>query len=190
MGDDDRAAAPACGATVPRLGAPWEGSVAARLTWNDVHLMGSALAGRVSGDGRPDILIAVLRGGMVPATVLAHALQLRDVRALQIRHTIGEEIGAAKSTRPSVHHPGSLGNVSGRDVLIVDDVAGSGKTLEVARDLLAGLGAARTRTVALAVNRINWLRTHPDPPLDDPLRVLDYVGSFYAGWIICPWEIH
>ncbi|MGW5736282.1 MULTISPECIES: phosphoribosyltransferase [Streptomyces] len=151
--------------------------------------MSVKLTGHITDDGLPDLLVAVVRGGMVPATIIAHHLRIRDVRCLQVRHTVGEEIGSPKSASPSIHHPHSLSDVAGTDVLIVDDVVGSGKTLSFSGELLDGLGAARIRTAVLAVNLINWRREHSKPPANDPVRLLDYVGSLHEGWVICPWEL-
>src|SRR5258708_14033773 len=83
----------------------------------------------VSADGVPDVVVGILRGGMVPAVQLAHLLGIRTVRAVELTRTLADEVNAAKTARPVVANPGSLGDLSGQDVLIVDDIAGSGLTI-------------------------------------------------------------
>jgi hypoxanthine phosphoribosyltransferase len=79
--------------------------VGAVLPWLARTQITSALGERVRVDGHPEVLVGVLRGGMVPAVLLAHALGLRAVRAVEVTHTTAEGAGAAKSARPAVHRP-------------------------------------------------------------------------------------
>lgn len=144
----------------------------------------SRLAEAVATDGYPDVVVGVLRGGMIPAVLIAHACGLRDVRAVQVTHTTADGANAEKTAVPIVSNAGSLGDLAGRDVLIVDDVAGSGQTILTAKELVESAGAARVRVLACALNQVNWLRaTHSDPG-----DVLTYIGGRYRGWVVFPWE--
>ncbi len=140
-----------------------------------------ALAGP---DGSPDVVVGLLRGGMVPAVLLAHALRLRDVRAIDVTHTASESVNAAKTLRPTVRNPRSLGNLRGLDVLVVDDVVGKGDTIAMATDLVRSARASRVRTAVCAVNELNWFATKDH----DPSEVLNYIAVRCRGWVIFPWE--
>lgn len=144
----------------------------------------SRIAMAVSADGVPDIVVGILRGGMIPAVQLAHLLGIRTVRAVELTRTTADEVNAAKTPCPVAANPGSLGDLSDRDVLIVDDIAGSGLTMLACRDLVQEAGAARVRTVAMTVNAVNWELARRGSPAGE----LTYVGHVYRGWVIFPWE--
>ena len=106
------------------------------------------------------------------------------MRALEVTSTLSDGVNSAKRARPVVANEASLGDVSGRDVLIVDDVAGSGRTMAACRALAEQAGPGRVRTAALTVNTVNWHR-HGDRL---PGEVIDYVGKLCNGWVVFPWE--
>lgn len=154
------------------------------VTWHMTCRYLTRIGNAVSADGAPDIVVGILRGGMIPAVQLAHLLRIRIVRAVELTRTLADEVNAAKTPRPVVANPGSLGDLSGQDVLIVDDIAGSGLTMLACKDLVQEAGAARVRTAALTVNEMNWefsSRTRPSGELT-------YVGHIYRGWVTFPWE--
>jgi hypoxanthine phosphoribosyltransferase len=153
------------------------------LDWAAVTSIATRLASAISADGLPDVVIGILRGGMIPAVCLAHALSLREVRALDVRHTARDGTNAVKTREPVISNSVSLGDLKGLDVLLVDDVAGTGQTMGVSRDLVADRGARRVRTAAWTLNAANW-------PHDggEPGSTFAYVGATYRKWVIFPWE--
>ncbi|MFB6884190.1 phosphoribosyltransferase [Streptomyces noursei] len=157
-------------------------SVPLHLTWGDVGVATQALAGQVTADGKPQTVVGIVRGGLIPAVWLAHHLGIRDVRTVEVTRTTEDVINATKTLLPIVRNPASLGSLAGLDVLLVDDIAGSGATLAHTVDLLRGLGPARVRTAILTVNRANWTQEAV------PNLVIDYVASLNDTWIVFPWE--
>jgi hypoxanthine phosphoribosyltransferase len=137
----------------------------------------------IGGDRTPDVVVGILRGGMIPAVRLAHVLGLRDVRALDVTHTVQDGVGARKTASPVVRNLGSLGDLSGLDVLLVDDVAGTGQTMRACRSLVAEAGARTIRAVACVRNEANW-------PADggDPYDSFTHIGVTLKGWVVFPWE--
>ena len=159
------------------------------FAWPDMTAITARLAGAIESDARPDVVVGVLRGGMVPAIQLAHLLELRSVRALDFTHTCADGVNAAKALRPMLRNPGSLGDLNGMDVLLVDDVAGTGETIMASRRLLNTVGAARVRTAVCVLNEANWQRhSGQDSGGLHPEDVLTYVGAVYHGWVVFPWE--
>jgi len=121
---------------------------------------------------------------MVATVVIAHALGLRSVRAIDVTHTTTDDVGAAKTDVPVVVRPDTLGDLAGMDVLIVDDIAGTGDTMTTTAALVRRAGARRVRTVACVVNETNWRQARTEQPGE----VLTYVGTVVQGWVIFPWE--
>lgn len=152
------------------------------LTWPQVGELIERIAQQADDDGAPQTLVAVLRGGAIPSVWLSHHLQVRDVRAVEVTHTADDSPYAAKTPEPVAVNPASLGDLVGRDVLIVDDVAGSGQTLATVVRLVAQAGAGRVRTAVCAVNSDNWA----GPQLAG--ATITYIGQTINGWVIFPWE--
>ncbi|MDP4511758.1 phosphoribosyltransferase [Nonomuraea turcica] len=142
----------------------------------------SRIAEAVGADSAPQTLVAVLRGGAIPAVMLAHQLRLRDLRAVEVTHTADDSTNAAKTAQPVAVNPASLGDLAGRDVLIVDDVAGMGHTLAAAGGLVADAGASRVRTAVCVVNEDNWEGRLPAE------AAVTYIGTITHGWVVFPWE--
>lgn len=160
-------------------------AIALDLTWADLDHHVAVLADRIRQDGVPQVIVGILRGGMIPAVQLAHQLGVRDVRGIEITRTLTDEPNGAKAAEPKIVNPASLGSLdAGADVLLVDDVAGSGDTIDIAADLLTHV-AARVRRATLVVNTINWNNNNTVAPQ----RIQDYIGTTCAGWVRFPWEV-
>lgn len=153
-----------------------------RLGWPQITDTVAHLAGRIRADGVPEVVVGVLRGGLIPAVLLAHHLGIRTVRAVEVVHTLSDHIDAAKTARPAVGNPASLGELTGRDVLLVDDIAGSGDTIGHTVEVVRAAGPARIRTAVCVVNAANWRR------VQRPEQALTYLGATVEGWVIFPWE--
>ncbi|MGC0314883.1 phosphoribosyltransferase [Kitasatospora acidiphila] len=152
------------------------------LAWEDIGAATRALAEQAEAAGVPQVVVGIVRGGMIPAVWLAHRLGIRDVRSVEVTHTTSDGVNAAKTRLPTTRNTASLGDLAGLDVLLVDDIAGSGATLAHTVDMLRDFGVARLRTAVVAVNRANWAREA------EPESVIDYIASLNDTWIVFPWE--
>jgi hypoxanthine phosphoribosyltransferase len=160
-------------------------AIALDLTWAELDRHVGVLAQQIRQDGVPHVIVGILRGGMIPAVSLAHQLGVRDVRGVEVTRTLSEVPNGEKTPQPRVINPASLGTIdSGADVLLVDDVAGSGDTAAAAANLLSDLGTARLRRAVLVVNTVNWTIRNAVAPH----HVQDYIGTTCTGWVRFPWE--
>lgn len=155
---------------------------ATSLSWQRFDELARTLAACAAADGTPDVIVGVVRGGMMPAVLIAHQLGVRTVRAFDATRTVDDSVNAPKFAAPAVRDVDSLGDLTGLDVLIVDDVAGSGMTAQVCVEHVGNAGAARVRTAVLVVNAANWSAAAP------PGRALTYIGLTTHQWVIFPWE--
>lgn len=160
-------------------------TVALELSWSELDHHIAVLAKHVRRDGVPDVVVGILRGGMVAAVLLAHQLGIRDVRGIEVTRTLTESPNGAKNPSPVLTNPASLGTVTtDDDVVLVDDVAGSGATLSTAASLLSG-SAGRLRRAVVVVNILNWNSANTRAPQE----IQDYIGITCSGWVRFPWEV-
>lgn len=108
-----------------------------------------ALAGEIAAALPGDLLVvAILKGGFVFAADLIRALHGAGMRPRVDFMTLSS-YGDGKTSRGEVTIARDIGDdVAGRDVLIVDDILESGRTISGAQQLLLNRGA---RTVKLCV---------------------------------------
>jgi xanthine phosphoribosyltransferase len=102
-------------------------------SWHETHREAIDLATRVGALGRFCGIVAVSRGGLVPAAIVARALGIRMIETLCIASYDGEAKGPLEVLKRA---PEEVGDGAGW--LLVDDVADSGTTAEAARRMLPG----------------------------------------------------
>ena len=97
-------------------------------------------------DFRPDILLGIARGGLVPAGALAYALDCKNLFTISVEFYTGVD---ARLEVPVMLPPFlDASDLDAARVLIVDDVADTGKTLELVHQFCAG-HVAEARTAVL-----------------------------------------
>lgn len=139
------------------------------ISWNDFHGLCRALAAAVE-PWRPAVILPVGRGGYYPGTLLAHMLQ---VEVFPVRLTRREDdIVVRESPRWLVEPPGL---VSGRRVLVVDEMCSSGETVTLVRERALALGAVEARVAVLYAH--TWGAGVPD-----------YVGLVTDALVLNPWD--
>lgn len=107
------------------------------VTWDQFHRDSRALAWRLTGMGTFDAVVAIARGGLVPATIVARELNIRVVESVAVKSYDHQNQGSVKVLKPIA--PQILDMVrSGGKVLIVDDLVDTGNTARAVRDMLPG----------------------------------------------------
>ena len=105
------------------------------VSWDQIHRDSRALAWRLDGQGPDDGawrgLVAITRGGMAPAMIVARELDIRTVDTISVKsYDHQNQAGAEVLKAPD---PALMGD--GEGILIVDDLVDTGKTLELVRSL-------------------------------------------------------
>jgi xanthine phosphoribosyltransferase len=106
------------------------------VSWDEFHRDARALAWRLSAAGPFEAIVAVTRGGLVPAAIVARELGVRVIETVCVAsydHIAQGELRMLKGVADSVT---ALGGGKGQGVLIVDDLVDTGKTAKLVRDLL------------------------------------------------------
>jgi xanthine phosphoribosyltransferase len=103
------------------------------VSWDQFHRDARALAWRLSGEGPFTSVVAVTRGGLVPAAIVARELGVRVIETICVAsYDYGKqgELQVLKSVDPA------LVSDEGAHVLIVDDLVDTGKTAAIVRGIL------------------------------------------------------
>ena len=104
------------------------------VSWEQMHRDSRALAWRLDRQGPgPEgswkAVIAITRGGMVPACIVARELNIRVVDTIAIKSYDHQ----AQASAQVLKAPDAALTGDGEGVLVVDDLVDTGKTLEVVR---------------------------------------------------------
>ncbi len=108
------------------------------VSWDEFHRDARALAWRLNGVGPFEAIVAVTRGGLVAAAIVARELGIRLIETVCVTsyaHTAQGEVRLLKGVSDEIAR---LGGGGGKGVLIVDDLVDTGKTAKIVRDLLPG----------------------------------------------------
>lgn len=105
------------------------------LTYEDFGIGIRWIAQRlVDEDWIPDAILGVVRGGLFVAAGIAYALDLKDVRHVNVEYYT--DVGTTLPEPVIVGDVPYLADLTGRRVLVADDVADTGATLHFVRTLL------------------------------------------------------
>jgi xanthine phosphoribosyltransferase len=115
--------------------APVQPQKAFPVSWDQFHRDARALAWRLADAGPFSAIVAITRGGLVAAAIVARELNLRLIDTVCVtsyeNDTRQGELKLLKSVTEEVA-------TLGQRVLIVDDLVDTGKTAKIVRDLLPG----------------------------------------------------
>ncbi len=143
------------------------------LTWEAFGTASRDVARAIVADGFvPEVVVAIARGGLLPAGALAYALGIKNCGAINVEFYtgIGTVLDAPEVLPPAL----DMSYLDGRRVLLVDDVADSGRTLALAVRLLQERGAeVRSATIY----------TKPSTIIQP-----DYAWKDTGLWIDFPWS--
>lgn len=126
---------------------------------------------------RPEIIIGLSRGGLVPARILSDYLQLKDLYAVKTEHwgITATPDGQAKITQ------GLPINIAGKNVLIVDDITDTGQSLSLAYEYIKSFNPRILKTATLLhITRSSFI----------PDFYAEEVQENNWTWFIFPWNVY
>ncbi len=98
------------------------------LSWEDINRDARELARRLSGLGPFSGIVAIARGGLVPAAIVARALKIRMVDTVCVASYRDRERGDVTVLKKIAG--------DGAGLVVVDDLADTGNTIRAIRALL------------------------------------------------------
>ncbi len=142
------------------------------VSWDQFHRDARALAWRLAGSGPFDALVAITRGGLVPAAIVARELDLRLIETVCVAsyHDYKNQ-GGLKVLKPIA--PEVVRLDADARILVVDDLVDTGATMKVVREMLP---KAHVATVYAK-------------PLGRPLVDTFITEVSQDTWIYFPWDM-
>jgi uncharacterized protein len=143
------------------------------MTWTEFGEASRGLAKQVAESGfRPDLVLAIARGGLTVAGALAYALSVKNCFTMNVEFYTGvdERIDVPVMLPPML----DLVDIAGLNVLVADDVADTGMTLQLVHKVIDDqVGEARCAVL-----------------YQKPRSVIDceYVFRRTDRWIDFPWS--
>jgi len=144
------------------------------LSWDNVNRLIDELLPQFRGGY--DALLMITRGGVVPGGMISEALDIKYILTAAVEFHTGVQKRLAWPT--FLQFPGdSL--LRGRNILVVDDVWGSGRTIMTVKSRIETAGASAELCV------LHY------KPAESMFRdaAPDYYAAVTDAWVIYPWEI-
>lgn len=154
------------------------------IDWKEISAIVKNMSDNIKSDYNPEIIISIVRGGMIPSVILSHALNIRKIENIKSIETINDEINAVKQ-EPIIDEKVNLSEISRKKVLIVDDILGSGATVRKIKKEVKKWNPKELRTAICVVNEENWEKSNKFSYNDE----IEYIGKIVRGWVVFPWEI-
>jgi len=140
------------------------------ISWNNFFGICKGIAGAVY-PYRPDLILAIGRGGYYPGTLLAHMHQV-EIYPVRLSRRV-RDVVTYQHPRWLVRPPASV--IQAQRVLIVDEICDSGETLTMVTKKIQALDAGAVRRAVLYSH--SWGASIPD-----------YIGLITDRLILNPWD--
>src|SRR5579859_5637606 len=143
------------------------------LTWQTFGTASRELAGVIAADGfEPDLILSIARGGLFLAASLGYALAVKNLQVMNVEFYDG--VGTTLDMPVMLPPVPSAVDFSAKKVLIADDVADTGRTLELVYDFVSG-HVAEVRAAVIYEKPQSLIKC-------------DYVWKRTDAWINFPWS--
>jgi xanthine phosphoribosyltransferase len=142
------------------------------LSWEELHRDTKELASRLLDFGPWQGVVVVTRGGLMPAAIVARALDIRLIETVCVVGYEPDDYNPQPATEVTIIKPPPMRVGDGDRWLVVDDLVDTGRTIEVLRDLMP-----RAHFAAVYAK-----------PLGRPVIDTYVTEVSQDTWIYFPWE--
>ncbi len=143
-------------------------------SWNYIYELCIQVANLIRRSGyNPDLLVAISRGGWVPGRIMSDLLENLNIATIKVEHYL--DIYKTRA-RPKITQPLPI-EVEGKRILLVDDIADSGKSLKLVKKHLLDQGVTDVKICALYCKP--WSIVTPD-----------FCARTTDAWIVFPHELY
>jgi hypoxanthine phosphoribosyltransferase len=143
------------------------------MDWELFYSIAEEVARKIIESGyEADFMVGLARGGWVLSRVLCDFLAIKDLVSLKVEHW---GVTATPDGTAQLKYPFEI-DLTGRRVLVVDDITDTGDSMKIATDYVKTKNPAEVRTAAL--RHITGSKFTPD-----------YYGDEITWrWVIFPWN--
>ena len=143
------------------------------MSWDNFQRLAEETARKILDSGyKSDFMVGLARGGWVLSRVLCDHLGVKDLVSLKVEHW---GVTATPDGKARIKYPFGV-DLTGRRVLVVDDITDTGQSMIVAMDYVKTLNPGEVRTASLL--HITSSGFTPD-----------YNGEEISWrWVIFPWN--
>ena len=145
------------------------------VSWHAVARHTNRLADKIKQDQFiPEIVIAIARGGYVPARIICDRLDIYNLTSIRIAHYTG---GSNKLEQARLSMPLSI-DIRGMNVLLVDDVTDTGDTFKLAYEHVNSFAPHAIKTAVIHHKMVSCI-------------LPDYYATIVRKWrwIVYPWAV-
>lgn len=146
------------------------------LTWDDVDALIDSLIPQLRGTF--DAMIMITRGGIIPGGLLAERLDIRHILTAAVDFSLDVQQAKLLAWPEFIQFP-SEDKLTGRRVLVVDDVWGSGRHITAVKSRVEAAGG-HPELCVLHYNPYRSLFSKTSP---------HYYAAITDAFIVYPWEI-
>ena len=143
------------------------------MSWELFDKLAKNVAKRINESGyKPDFMVGLARGGWVLSRVLCDYIGVKDLVSLKVEHW---GVTATPDGKAQIKYPFDI-DLTGRNVLVVDDITDTGESMMIAVDYVKSKNPASIKTAAL--RHIEGSKFTPD-----------YYGDIITWrWVVFPWN--
>lgn len=142
------------------------------ISWKEIIEITVELALEISKKYRPDVIIAIAKGGLIPARIMLDFLNVDEIGIVEVKFY--KSIGTT-AEKPFIKIMAAPPLVD-KNILIIDDVVDSGRTMQLVVNTISSYRVKNIKTAALFLKP--WSTFMPD-----------YYHGVLEEWIVFPWEI-
>jgi len=144
------------------------------MSWELFNNLAKKVAQKMKKDDyQPDFMVGLARGGWVLSRVLCDYLGVKDLVSLKVEHW---GVTATPDGTAKIKYPFDI-DLSGRDVVVVDDITDTGESMKVAVDYIKTMNPRNIRTATL--RHISGGKFTPDY----------YGDKINWRWVVFPWNL-
>lgn len=137
------------------------------ISWEEFHRDTRELCAKIKNSGNYDKIVAVSRGGLLPAGILAHELNIRNTAVVNMSTYDGDVRRAAESFQLAAAGVGAVDE----HTLVVDDLSDSGNTCNLLRPLFP---------------QARFVTVYAKPAGRSAVDV--YAREMPDSWLVFPWD--
>lgn len=147
------------------------------VTWTEIETWCNKLRDQIKNAYKPDAIIGLSRGGLVPSRLISDALLIKDLFAIKTEHW---GITATVDGKTVLKDAGNF-DLTGKKVIVIDDITDTGESMELATSTVMKMHPSEVKTAAML-----------------HIAHSKFVPDFYAEevsaekwiWFIFPWNVY